>query len=45
MKEIKKKILELIVKEILEDLELINKAGNGLTLQDVLECVKQYEKR
>ena len=44
VEEIKKELLELIIKEKLEDLELINKADNNLTLQDALECVKQYEK-
>ena len=44
MEEIKKELLELIIKEKLEDIELINKADNNLTLQDALECVKQYEK-
>ena len=36
--------MESIIKEKLEDLELINKADNNLTLQDALECIKQYEK-
>ena len=40
VKEIKKELLESIVKERLEDLDLINKA-DVLTLQDALECVKQ----
>ena len=44
LEEIKKKILESILNERLEDLELINKADDGLTLLDALECVKQYEK-
>ena len=45
MEEIKKKLFESIVNEILDDPELINKADNGLTLQDALKCIKQYEKR
>ena len=44
MEEIKKEKLESIVKESLGDLELFNKAYNGLIFQDPLECVKQYEK-
>ena len=44
LEEIKKEILESILNERLEDLELINKADDGLTLLDALECVKQYEK-
>ena len=43
MEEIKKELLQSILQERLEDLELINKANNVLTLQDALECVKQYE--
>ena len=43
LEEIKKEILELILNERLEDLELINKTDDGLTLPDALECVKQYE--
>ena len=42
MEEIKKELLESIIKERLEELELINKADNDLTFQDALECVKQY---
>ena len=42
MEEIKKELLESIIKERLEELELIRKADNGLTFQDALECVKQY---
>ena len=42
--EIKKELLTLTVKDRLEDLELINKANNGLNFQDALECVKQFEK-
>ena len=40
----KKELLEWIVKEILEDLELINKADDNLTFQATLECIKEYEK-
>ena len=40
--EFKKELLESIVEESLEDAELINKP-DVLTLQDALECVKQYE--
>ena len=43
-KELKKELLALIVKERSKDLELIIKPDNVLTLQDALECVKQYEK-
>lgn len=42
MEEIKE--LQEVVKEISEDAWLINKPDNVLTLQDALECVKQYEK-
>ena len=42
MEEIKE-LLE-VVQEISEDVWLINKPDNVLTLQDALECVKQYEK-
>ena len=44
VEEIKKELLESIVKERSEDVELINKPDNVLALQDALECVKQYEK-
>ena len=44
VKEITKELLESIVNQRLEDLELINKADNGLTLQEALQCLKQYEK-
>ena len=43
VEEIKKELLESIVKERSEELELIKKHDCVLTLQDVLECVKQYE--
>ena len=36
VKEITKELLESIVNQRLEDLELINKADNGLTLQEAL---------
>ena len=44
VEEMKKELLEWIVKEILEDLELINKADDNLTFQATLECIKEYEK-
>ena len=44
MEESKKELLQSIVKERLEDLELINEAGNNLTFWYALKCVKQYEK-
>ena len=43
MKEIKKELLEPIVKQRSEEFELIEKHDCVLTLQDILECVKQYE--
>ena len=36
--------MESIVEERSEDLELTDKPDNVLTLQESLECVKQYEK-
>ena len=44
VEEITKELLESIVNQRLEDLELINKADNGLTLQEALQCLKQYGK-
>ena len=40
----KSELWESIVKERLEDTELINKANNNSAFQDQLDCVKQYKK-
>ena len=36
--------MEWIVEERPEDVDLINKSDGVLTFQDVLECVKQFQK-
>ena len=44
IEEIKKELLGSIVEDRSEDVELINKHSNVLTLHDGLQYVKQYEK-